>query len=161
MNKLYVLSAGLILAAGIASASVTADQLVATYQAQGYTTIDVTTGVSQIKVEAVVNQTQIEVVYDIATGAILGQEQSAADPKDANQGVEVAVSDQDFLNGDGVKTHGKSGTNGQSGETENESADAGEGGTGGDDSSGHDAGDDNGGDHGGDHEGSGGSGSDD
>lgn len=109
MKKLLLLTAGMMLSAGMAAASITAEQLVAAYQAQGYTTIDVTTGVSQIKVEAVLNQTQVEVIYDMATGAILNQEQSVAGANDANQGVEIATANADFLAGSGVEKSGKKG----------------------------------------------------
>lgn len=164
MKKLLLLSTGMIFAAGFACAATTADQLVSAYQADGYTTIEVTTGTGQIKVEAVRDTTKVEVVYDAASGAILRQEQSSVPASEAGQGVEMKSAKRDF-----VKGAGKAEDDGMS-ETEDKSGDgSGSGSEGGDDHGGshgsddggdHESGHDSGHDSGGDHSGSGG-GSDD
>ena len=134
MKKLLLLSAGMIFAAGVAYANITADQLVAAYQADGYTTIEVTRGAGQIKVEAVKDTTKLEVVYDAATGAILKQEQSTASAGEAGQGVEVKSTKDDFVK-DGVSGEDDS----QSGGTDDQAGD--------DSGSDHETGDDSGSDH--------------
>ena len=97
MKRLMLLSTALIFAASMAMAAITADELVAAYQAQGYARIEVKTGPTQIKVEAVTGQTKVEVVYDAATGAILQQETSRASRDDRGTGVEVTSENHDFL----------------------------------------------------------------
>lgn len=144
MKKLLLLSAGMIFAAGMASAAITADQLVAAYQADGYTTIEVTTGAGQFKVEAVKDTTKLEVVYDAETGAILKQEQSTADVGEAGQGVEIKSAKGDFVK-DGTEA-GDDSTSGH-----DDASDDGESHDMGDDNGSDGQGDDNGGDHGSDH----------
>jgi hypothetical protein len=165
VKRLLLATAGLILSAGFASAAVTTDQLVAAYQADGYTTIDVKSGVSQIKVEAIKDMTKVEVVYDIASGAILSQEQSAAGAGDANQGVETATLGQDFVTGGGSAEGDDSATGGgDSGSDGGAGSDGGSGsdGANGDGGAEHGSGGgDGGGSSGSDHSGSGGSGGDD
>jgi hypothetical protein len=53
----------------MALGAITTDQLIAEYQTNGYSYIEVKSGLSQIKVEAVKDGKRIEVIYDIATGA--------------------------------------------------------------------------------------------
>ena len=67
MKRLMLLSTALIFAASMSMAAITADDLVAAYQAQGYTKIEVKTGLTQIKVEAVMGLTKVEVIYDATT----------------------------------------------------------------------------------------------
>lgn len=151
MKKLLLLSTGLIFAAGVASAATTADQLVSAYQADGYSTIEVTTGTGQIKVEAVRDTTKVEVVYDAASGAILRQEQSSVPASEAGQGVEMKTAKGDFVKNDGkAADDDMSGTEHKSGD-DNGSGGEGDDKEGGSHESGHDAGGDHGGDHGGEH----------
>ncbi|NBZ88245.1 PepSY domain-containing protein [Stagnihabitans tardus] len=142
MKKL-LLSAAFVLSAASAFAAVTANDLVASYQADGFNAIEVTTGITQIKVEAVKNGTKVEVVYDIASGSILKQEQKPARARDLNDtSVEVQTSATDFTDGsddDSDDDHGR--------------------GRGSDDGADHDVGDDHGGDR--DDDDSSGHGSDD
>ena len=49
------------------------ESIVAQYQSEGFTRIEVDTGPRQIKVEATRDGRELEVVYDAATGAILYQ----------------------------------------------------------------------------------------
>ena len=53
----------------MAFGAITTDQLISEYQTNGYSYIEVKSGLSQIKVEAVKDGNRIEVIYDIATGA--------------------------------------------------------------------------------------------
>lgn len=129
MKRLMLLTTALIFAGNLAMAAVTANDLVTTYQAQGYTTIEVKTGLTQIKVEAIQGRAKVEVIYDAATGAILKQETSRARAGDAGQGVELSTVARDFLN-----SNGGGGGNGGN-----------DNGSGNDDGPGHDAGDDHGG----------------
>ena len=159
MKKFFLLSAGLVLTATASFAAVTASQLAASYQADGFTAIEVTTGATQIKVEAVKSGQKLEVVYDIATGTILSQEQKPAKARDAeDRTVEVKATPGDFTGGatddDGTPDQGKG--DGVSGSDDGAGHDAGDdkggssgsgsgGASGSDDGAGHDAGDDHGG----------------
>ncbi|MGV8987529.1 MAG: hypothetical protein ACOH2H_14750 [Cypionkella sp.] len=96
MKKL-LLSAAMILSADMALASITAEQLVAAYQAKGYTNIEATAGPTQIKVEASRANSRLEAVYDIATGAVLQQERSGAVPGSDTLGAKVKTVKADFV----------------------------------------------------------------
>ena len=100
MKRLLLLSTALIFAATMSMAAITADELVVRYQAQGYTRIEVKTGPTQIKVEAVMGNTKVEVIYDALSGEILKQETSQASGDDLGTGVELSIEDEDFLDGD-------------------------------------------------------------
>lgn len=99
MKRLMLLSSALIFAASMSYAAVTANELVLAYQAQGYTRVEVKTGLTQIKVEAVKGTTKVEVIYDTATGAILKQETGRAQRGDRGIGVEMSTEAHDFLGG--------------------------------------------------------------
>ena len=101
MKRLMLLSSALILTASMSFAAVTANDLVTAYQAKGYTRIEVKTGLTQIKVEAVKGNTKVEVIYDAASGAILDQETSRAARGDRGTGVEISTEARDFLSGGG------------------------------------------------------------
>lgn len=129
MKKL-LLSAAFSLVAGSALAAVTAQQLVSAYQSEGFTAIEVVTGATQIKVEAVRNGTKLEVIYDAASGAIVKQEQRPARARDANDSsIEVSTTTVDFTNANGQDLNDDHGR-----------------GRGRDDGPGHDLNDDHGGD---------------
>ena len=135
MKRLLLLTSALIFSAGLARAAITADDLVSSYQSAGYSSIEVVTGVTQVKIEAVKDGVRVEVIYDIATGDILKEEQRRARAGDTtSDAVEVSTSAEDFV-GEGA------------GEDDGHHRR----GRGQDDGAGHDAGDDHGGDHGGDH----------
>ena len=106
MKRLMLLSTALIFSATMSLAAITADELVLAYQAQGYTRIEVKTGPTQIKVEAVTGNSKVEVIYDALTGAILQQETSRANPDDLGTGVEVSQEDHDFLGQDSAHNSG-------------------------------------------------------
>lgn len=132
--KTFLMISTLALGMGLAQASwaLTANDLVTAYQNDGFSSIEVTTGLTQIKVEAVKDGTRLEVVYDIATGAILKQESRAARPQDTRGGVEIDREARDF-------------TGGGSDDDDDEAEDD-HGGHGSDDGADHDVNDDHGGD---------------
>jgi hypothetical protein len=101
MKKL-LLSAAFVCFGSIAMAGIATDQLVASFQSAGYTHIEIKTGVTQMKVEAVSGTTKVEVIYDIATGAIIKQETSTVGAlENTAPGVEVKSVGKDFTNSDG------------------------------------------------------------
>jgi phosphopantothenoylcysteine synthetase/decarboxylase len=100
-TRLILTAAAAAFYATIASAAITTDQLVSEFQAQGYTFIEVTKGLSQYKVEAVKGTEKIEVIYDAETGAILKSEMEAAGDDAGRTGVQVRERDRNFVrNGD-------------------------------------------------------------
>jgi len=73
------------------------DRLVADYQAQGYSYIEIYQGPTQIKVEATKGNQTLEVIYDAASGAILYRDVDPADADEMNrQGVEFNRESRDF-----------------------------------------------------------------
>lgn len=70
-SKLLLASGAMLVSATMAFGAITSDQLVAQFQADGYSFITVKTGLTQIKVEAVKGSTLYETVYDIATGTVI------------------------------------------------------------------------------------------
>ncbi len=144
MKRLMLLTAAFALTATMAMA-LTATDLVAAYQAQGFTKIEVTTGLTQIKVDAVKGNSQVEAIYDSATGAILKQDSGFAPRRDRGTGVQLRTSTHDFLGGDGNGDgNGGGGGNGDGNNDgqHDQNDDHGSG-----DGANHDAGDDHGGDH--------------
>lgn len=92
MTKTKALLLGLLLNAGAATAQAQVDghSLANDYLAQGYSWVEVTLRAATVKVEAVSGATQVEVVYDRATGAVLSQETGPARLRDQmRSGVEV------------------------------------------------------------------------
>ena len=79
-----------------------ADQVVSQLTEQGYTRIEVKTGPTQLKVEAIRGGRELEAVYDLATGAILKQEVNAIGADDdTTPGVEIDARDRDFVDAAG------------------------------------------------------------
>jgi vacuolar-type H+-ATPase subunit F/Vma7 len=116
-----LLTTALAFSASMATAAISPNDLVTAYQAQGFTKIEVTTGATQTKLEAVKGNAKVEVIYDTATGAILSQETKRVSRRDRGTVVEVSTSSDDFSTGS--NDHASS-----------------------DDGAGHDMNDDNGGD---------------
>ena len=143
MKRLMLLTAAFALSASMAMA-LTADELVAAYQAQGFTKIEVTTGLTQIKIEAVKGKTKLEVIYDSTSGTILKQDHGWAGRPDRTPGVELSTSTHDFVGGsrDSDDDHDQ-GTGNDDGPGHDQNDD--HGGHGSDDGPDHDAGDDHGG----------------
>ena len=164
MKRLFLLSSAMIFSATMVVAAITADDVVATYQTKGYTTISVATGLTQIKVEAVLGHRKLEAIYDIATGAILRQETSRAEKADAGQGVSLTTVTHDFggtkeAEGDHPEGDGQAGEDHAGGDQPGDGNSGPGGGQtgGGDDKNGHEAEKPDHGDTG-DHAGSGGEG---
>jgi hypothetical protein len=86
------------LIASAANAQSIEDQVIMELTEQGYSRIEVKTGPSQIKVEAILNDRELEVVYDKKTGAILKQEVNAVSSYDDTvPGIERRTRDRDFV----------------------------------------------------------------
>lgn len=88
------------LIAGIAAATPFTDQVVSGLQAQGFDHIEIVQGATQLKVEAIRGTSTVEIIYDLATGAILKQETgTVGSGADTTPGVEIGSDDGDFVNG--------------------------------------------------------------
>lgn len=98
MKRIFLIAALFALPTTTAFAAITTDSLVSGYQAEGYTTIEVTQGVTQTKVEAIKDSAKIEVVYDTETGNVLSTETgSVSADDDVRPGVSVRTKDRDFV----------------------------------------------------------------
>ena len=98
MKRILLMTAALIVAGTMASAAITAQSLVDTFKAQGYTRIEVKTGLTQIKLEAVKGTTKVETIYNMATGQVLKTETEAVGVfDDTAPGVELSNRNRDFL----------------------------------------------------------------
>jgi hypothetical protein len=76
-------------------------QVIENLQELGYEYIEVKSGPTQLKVEAVRGSDKLEVIYDLATGQILKQEtEDAGDDYVGRTGVEFEDEDRDFLDSD-------------------------------------------------------------
>ncbi|EKD60029.1 MAG: hypothetical protein ACD_54C00983G0003 [uncultured bacterium] len=159
--RLMMFTAAVTFSATMASAAITANDVVATYQSQGYTYVQVKDGISQIKVEAIKDGVKLEVIYDKASGNVISQETRAVQGSEAGlSGVEVQHSNGDFDdtgdddNGDddnGDDDNGDDDNGGDdTGDDDNDGDDNGSDDNGDDDNgsdgSGHDADDDHGSD---------------
>ena len=166
MKRIFALAATFAFFFNHAFAAITASDLVQTYQDSGYTRIEVTTGATQFKVEAVKEGQKIEVIYDIETGNILRMETKTLDPSIVvTPGVSIKAGDVDDFNAedlnddegddDGISgvTNGEGDDDSVSGVTDDESDGENNGNGSNDDesdsdSSGNDTGDDGSEDHG-------------
>lgn len=143
MRQIYLpLVAGLLLAAP-AFAAITTEGVMSTFSAEGYTDIEIRSGVDTIKVEATRNGQRVEVIYDSTTGDVVKSEAySLGGASPEGHGSASGSDDGSAASGDDDSGH----HDGTDDSHDDDSA--------GDDShdgSGHDQGDDHGGDHGDDH----------
>lgn len=170
MKRIFLIAALFALPTTTALAAIDTDGLIAGYQSEGYTTIEVTRGTTQTKVEAIRGTEKLEVVYDNETGATLKSELGAPEADDdILPGVTVRDRARDFVGNDdededGVSDDdgdddGKGRGRGRGGDDDGDDHD--EGDDHGDDGADHDSGDDHGGDDGGDHDGGDDNGGDD
>jgi hypothetical protein len=98
MRALGLVAAMMTLSAQMAAAAITSDDVIATYQAEGYSRIEVKVGLTQLKVEAIKDGVKVETIYDIETGDILKTETEAVRPgENTNPGVSVRERNRDFL----------------------------------------------------------------
>ena len=146
-KQLVMMAAAMALYGTTALAVVTAEDVVASLQADGYSWIEVKRGPTQIKVEAVKGTSKVEKIIDIETGRVLKTETETADPEDMGRtGVQIRDRDRDFLD-DGSDDNGGDDSDDDSNDDNGGDDDEGNDDNGGDDDEGDD---DNGGDHGGD-----------
>jgi len=140
----------MVLSAGVAMASLFDDQIVSSLQSQGFERIEIRTGLTQVKVEAIRGQDKVEIVYDLATGAVLSQQTGRIRANDTVvPGVESRNENRDFIRvgGRSGNGHDRNGTD-HNGTGHNGIDDNGTGHNGIDDNgSDHNGIDDNGSDH--------------
>ncbi len=157
MKRIFLIAALFALPATTALAAIDTDSLIAGYQAEGYTTIEVTRGTTQTKIEAIRGTEKIEVVYDNETGATLKSESGVPEADDdILPGVTVRDRPRDFVRADdedGVSDDdGDDDGKGRGHGSDDDGEDHDLGDDHGDDGADHDSGDDHGGDGGGDHD---------
>lgn len=168
------------------SFALTNDEIIAGLQSEGFTRIEIKTGPTQVKAEAIRGTEKHEIVYDAATGKVLKMEVETVEAgEDTNPGVEVDIEDHDFVgsddatddnsddetddsNDDSSDDSSDDDSNDDSGNDDSGSDDSGNDDSGSDDSGDDDSGDDDSGDDdsgsddsGSDNSGKGGEGSDD
>lgn len=101
MKRTTFMAAVFALAANIALAQDATQGAVEQFQADGYTRIEVKTGPTQTKIEAIKGDTKVEVVIDNATGAVLKRETETVEADDDTApGVFFDSRDDDFVDGD-------------------------------------------------------------
>lgn len=140
------LATAMIVAASMASAAITAESVLADLSAQGYSRIEIKTGLTQIKAEAISGTTKLEVIYDIATGQVLKSETGAVGIfDDTTPGVELSDRDRDFVrvasSDDNLGDDNGDNDNSDDGQDHDSNDDRGN------DGEGHDGGDDHGSDN--------------
>ena len=142
--KLMLCTAAFAFAGTMASAAITANDVVKSYQDAAYTYIEVKDGLTQIKVEAIKDGVKVEAVYDKATGDVLKTESHTVPAGEAGlSGVEVDTVSDDFADQ-------PSGSDDDSDDDASDDSDDGSddhSGSGGDDDHGDDSDDDSGDDH--------------
>lgn len=94
-TAIVILSGSLALAAPI-----TGEQKGQEYIEKGYDRVEVKVGPTQIKVEAIRDGIETEVIFDAATGKELKSETGAADEDDTRPGLFIETEDEDFLSAD-------------------------------------------------------------
>ncbi len=100
IRTLLAKSPALAFMAGADAAEAPIGQVVSSLRAQGFTQIEVTTGPTQVKVEASDGGQRVEYVYDRFTGQVLTQEVRPDDEAvGKSRGVEINTSDEDFVDG--------------------------------------------------------------
>lgn len=106
--KLFHAATALIMSATFAHAAITSDDLIAQYQAQGYTRIEIKVGSTLAKVEAIKDGQKVEVLYDLVSGTILKSETEAVRAgENVRPGVEVRnVNDEKLSDGRGRGRNG-------------------------------------------------------
>lgn len=150
MKRIFALAAMFALPASVGFAAIDTDGLISRFQGDGYTTIEVTRGINETKVEAIRNNEKVEVVYDNATGSVLETEFGTPDADDdIRPGVTVRDRNRDFVRDDDDRDDDQDDDNGSDDDAgdDNGGDDNGSDDNGGDDNGGNDNGsDDNGGD---------------
>jgi hypothetical protein len=101
MKKTFLaLTFGILVFSASAALALTPEQVIADYQAAGYSRVEVRVGPTQIKVEAIRGTEKREVIYDRASGAVIKAETEAVESDDSTRpGVSVRERDRDFVDG--------------------------------------------------------------
>lgn len=100
MKRTTFMAAAFALAAAAAPAQDATQAAVDQFKADGYTRIEVETGPTQTKIEAIKGDTKVEVVIDNATGAVLKRETEAVEPgENVTPGLFAETDDDDFVDG--------------------------------------------------------------
>ena len=170
----YLAATVAFMAASTAQAAIDPEALGRDWWSQGYTSIEVTVGRSQVKVEGIRDGQKVEAIYDAATGAELKRETGAVEAgDDIHNGISIRQRNRDFVrddsrdddddhSGSGAGDDDSNDDNSGSGNDDDGNDDHGDdhgsddhggddhGGHGSDDGADHDSGDDHGGDRGGD-----------
>ena len=151
MKRIFLIAALFALPALSVSAQVTPDALVEAYKTKGYSTIEVTVGRTQTKVEAIKDARVVEVVYNTQTGDVLKSEEGAVDAGDDIQpGISVRQRNRDFVKDGGDDSNDDDSDDDNDDDSNDDDSNDDDSG---DDDSGDDSGDDNGSDdHGDDHD---------
>lgn len=155
MNRIAYLAATVAFLAGTSAyAAVDPAALGRDWWAQGYTSVEVTVGRSQIKVEGIRDGQKVEAIYDAVTGAELKRETGAVEAgDDLHDSIVVRNRNRDFLkesssDDDSSADDGSDDDHSGSGSDDSSDDDSGDddhSGSGSDDGAGHDSGDDHGG----------------
>ncbi len=97
MKRIFLFAAAFAVTAHSAVALTAAD-LATSYQTDGYSYIQIRTGATQIKVEAVKDGQKVEVIYDAAMGTVLKTETySVGTIVSADPGLRLREVDRDFV----------------------------------------------------------------
>lgn len=100
MKRLLMTTAAAIFAGTMAFGAITSDSVISDFQSQGFTRVEVKVGPTQMKVEAIRGTEKVEVIYDIASGAVLKREVGTVGPlENTTPGVQVRDRGRDFLRG--------------------------------------------------------------
>ena len=98
MKKLMMTTMAGVFAASMSMAAITTDAIVSDFQAQGFTRVEVKVGPTQMKVEAIRGAEKVEVIYDIASGAVLKREVGTVGAlENTTPGVQIRDRGRDFL----------------------------------------------------------------
>jgi hypothetical protein len=102
MRRQFIPLAAAAFAVGTAaSADPFVDAVVRNFQNMGYQFVEIERGQTQLKAEGVRGNEELEVIYDLSTGQIIKQERGRADAEYIGRtGVEIDVSNRDFVGGD-------------------------------------------------------------
>lgn len=157
MKRIFLLATMCALPASAGFAAIDTDGLISRFQGEGYTTIEVTRGLDETKVEAIRTNEKVEVIFDNATGAVLETEYGAPDANDDTRpGVNVRDRARNFArNGDEDESAAVDRDDDNADDSEDDREDGRDDDRGGDDNGDDDRGGD---DHGGDNNGGDGNG---
>ncbi len=96
-TRLMLFTAAAALSANMAFAAINPETLAQDYLAAGYSYVEVTTGPTQTKLEAVKGNRKVEVIYDNASREVIKQEFERADAEYLGKsGVEIERATRDF-----------------------------------------------------------------